>query len=206
MAWRRWSGRGVAARVAVIDGYGFPGSVRQRLGLAYPDLSAEDVRMVEDAARQWFRLAARRPSVPLSMPSTVVGAYWREFALRTYEYADFCAAALGRLLPYVPESAVSVANQPSGLWQTLLVAREEEVDSPYGLPLLFRVDRDLGVPGGRHYLADCGGRGECFDQAGMICLRHVDGVGRAVRRGWRIGNAPPPGDLGEGSISGGVGA
>ena len=119
MAWRRWSGRGVAARVAVIDGYGFPGSVRQRLGLAYPDLSAEDVRMVEDAARQWFRLAARRPSAPLSMPSTVVGAYWREFALRTYEYADFCAAALGRLLPYVPESAVSVANQytrpsPSG--------------------------------------------------------------------------------------------
>jgi hypothetical protein len=43
------------------------------------------------------------------------------------------------------------------------------------------VDRDLAVAGGRHYLADCGGRGECYQMRGTVCLQHLRAVGRPVR-------------------------
>lgn len=194
----RWPGRSVTARVAAINGYVFPSAVRQRFSQAHPDLSAEDIRVVEDAVRQWFRLATRRPRARLAMPSVLVDDYLHEFARHSRDYADFCAAALGRPLP-------ANATERTRLRETLLLARQDE-GADVLLPLLFRVDSDLAVAKGPHYLADCGGRGQCFGQAGMICVEHVDSVGRPVRRGWRFGEAPPPGDLGEGSISGGLGS
>ena len=190
-----WWGRGVAARVAAIDRYAFPSSVRQRFSQGRPDLSAEDIRAVEDAVRQRFRLAARWPRARLAMPSVLAAEYWREFARQSGDYAAFCAAALGRRPRPDP------ASERSGLPETLVLARRDEGGGADVLPLLFRVDRAIGVPDGRHYLADCGGRGQCFQQAGMICVAHVDGTGRPVRRGWRIGEAPPPGDLGGGVSS-----
>ena len=201
MRWMGRSGRGVTARVAAIDRYAFPSAVRQRFSQAHLDLSAEDIRLVEDALRQWFRLAVRRPGARLAMPSAVARDYRHEFVRHTRDYADFCAAALGRLPHQVPEPA----DERSGLPETLRLAQQDEGVGADVLPLLFRVDSDIGVPDGRHYLADCGGRGQCFQQAGMICLKHLDGAGRPVRRGWRIGEAPPPGALGDGSISGGRG-
>jgi hypothetical protein len=51
------------------------------------------------------------------------------------------------------------------------------------LPLLFRVDKSLGIQGGNRYLADCGGRGECFEVSGHTCLQHLAGPGKRLKVG-----------------------
>jgi hypothetical protein len=176
----RLRGRGIGRRVAFIDGYEFPGSVRGRFGLKHESLSADEVRIVEAGARQWFRLAARHPKSRLAMASVVVDDLWHEMLLHTRDYAEFCDAAFGGFLHHTPESAMS----PAALAGTYRLALRDEPDAPGRLPLLFRVDGELGIAGGRRYLADCGGRGQCYEMPGSLCLQHADGPGRKVGRDW----------------------
>lgn len=110
------------------------------------------------------------------MPSLIVGDMWREHVLHTRDYADFCEAAFGGLLHHTTESAT--------LGNTYRLALHDEPDAPGRLPLLFRVDAELGIDGGNHYLADCGGRGQCHELPGMVCLQHLDGLGRAFGGRW----------------------
>jgi hypothetical protein len=192
MAWNRRQDR-----VAVVDAYRFPSSVRLRFAQEHRTLTAEDIAMVEAAARQWFRLAARHPKAKLSMPSVIVDDLWHELVLHTRDYAEFCDTALGRFLHHVPESAMSAAdaaaNRNSTLRETLRLAQQDEAIEATRLPLLFKVDRDLAVDGGRRYLADCGGRGECFGLPGAICLQHLTSVGRRTRGNWNDRGGPPVG-------------
>jgi hypothetical protein len=157
MGWTRLLEHGKVRRTAAVDAYEFPGSVRQRFATHHEELTADDIRTVEAAARQWFRLAARHPRTRLSMPSLVVDDLWHEMVLHTVDYAAFCEAALGRFLHHVPESATAspaaAANRSSALLATFHLARQDEGGGPDQLPLLFRVDHQLAVDGGRHYLA-----------------------------------------------------
>ena len=60
------------------------------------------------------------------------------------------------------------------------------------MPLLFRVDQEIGLAGGRRNVADCGARGECYDLTtpALVCLRQLAGVERLVPvRGAEIPNA-----------------
>ena len=159
MIWTRLRDRRAARRVTMVDGFEFPASVRQRFGWQHPELDADAIRMVEAATRQWFRLVARDPNAKLAMPSTVVDELWHELVLHTREYAAFCDAVFGRFLHHQPESAMSAeaaaANRTTRLLATLDLARRDEGCRRQELPLLFRIDQDLGVPGGRRYLADC---------------------------------------------------
>jgi hypothetical protein len=206
MAWHRTQDRS-----RIVDGYLFPSSVRQRFAQEHETMSAADIATVEAAARQWFRLAARHRKVKLSMPSVIVDDYWHEMVLHTRDYAEFCDTAVGRFLHHVPESAMSAgdasANRKSTLRQTFKLAQEDEGVEATRLPLLFRVDRDLAVEGGRRYLADCGGRGQCYGMTGSVCLQHVDGVGRKPGGPWKETPASPgdPGGaaLGFGGCGGG---
>lgn len=69
--------------------------------------------------------------------------------------------------------------------------------------MLFRVDRTLGIEGGTRYLADCGGRGQCHELPGAICLRHVSGTENPKRwRPDRHANIPPPGTPDAGGFGG----
>jgi hypothetical protein len=71
------------------------------------------------------------------------------------------------------------------------LAQQDDGCGPHELPLLFRVDGQLAVPGGRRYLVDCGGRGECFELRGTVCLQHLTGVGKPVRGdSWGRGRSP----------------
>src|SRR3954451_8319251 len=88
----------------------FPRSVRQRFALQHLQLAGDDLTLVESAARQWFRLAARHPRAQLSMESVLVDDLWRELVRRTRDYATFCDTAFGRFLPHDPEPAMSAAN------------------------------------------------------------------------------------------------
>ena len=170
-------------RIAVVDDYRFPSGVRQRLAQRHTALTGDDLQSVEAATRQWFRLCARHPRAGLAMPSVIVDDLWRELVLHEREYAEFCGRAFGRLLP--PGSV----DRPGALGDTFRFARQDEPAGPGVLPLLFRVDRQLAVAGGRDYLADCGGRGTCYELKGTICLRHLDGLGKAPGGGtWNLGH------------------
>jgi hypothetical protein len=199
MAWYR-----TVDRSRTVDAYQFPSSVRQRFAQEHYTLGADGIATVEAATRQWFRLAARHRKAKLSMPSVIVDDYWHEMVLHTREYAEFCDAALGRFLHHVPESTMSAAdaaaNRTAALRDTLKLAQADEGLAADQLPLLFRVDRDLGVEGGRRYLADCGGRGQCYGMTGSVCLQHLDGTGRKLGGGWK--EPPPMVDPPIGNISG----
>jgi uncharacterized membrane protein YgcG len=188
-----------------VDGYQFPSSVRQRFTFEHPDLTPDHVRRVEDATRQWFRLAAGHPKAKLSMPSVAVDAFWHEMVLHTRDYQEFCDQALGRFLHHVPESSMSVeaaaANRARHLQETFRLAQQDEGCAAHVLPLLFRVDREAGIPGGRRYLADCGGRGQCFDVADALCLTHLTGLGKSTRGTWKGPGASPHGGFEGGGTS-----
>ncbi|MEU5935713.1 hypothetical protein [Micromonospora sp. NPDC047187] len=160
----------------------FPASGRQHLRNRYPHLSDDDLVLVETATRQWFRIIARQPGAKLSMPSVVVDDLWQEMTLHARDYATFCDAAFGRSTHHRPTSATSSdrtdANRGPLLLATLGHGRRDEGCGPTGLPLLFRVDQELHIHDGNRYLADCGGRGECFPVSGRVCLQHLAGPGR----------------------------
>jgi hypothetical protein len=164
----------VDRRLAAVDAYQFPAAVRQRFALAHETLTGDEVALVEAATRQFFRLAARHPKDTPAMPSVVVDHLWHEFSLHTHEYAEFCGAAIGRILPYGPAPDWALPS-------TLRLAQADEGCAPTRLPLLFRVDREVKAEGGRRYLADCGGRGICYELRGTVCLQHINGMER-VRR------------------------
>jgi hypothetical protein len=186
MGWTRLLDRRKDRRTAVIDAFEFPSGVRQRFAGQHHALTAEDIALVEAATRQWFRLAARHPRAKLSMPSVVVDDLWHELVLHTREYEAFCQAAFGRFLHHVPESAMAspeaAANRSTRLVATFHLARQDEGCGPDQLPVLFRVDQRLPVAGGRRYLADCGGRGQCHELRGTVCLHHLTGPGKAPSR------------------------
>jgi hypothetical protein len=153
-------------RVAAVDGYAFPAGLRQRFALQHPELSDDGFRSVEAAARQWFRLGARRPRARLAMPSVIVGDFCRELLLHTREV--------------VPERPVRPAGDgPRELLATYRFAQQDEPVVPGQLPALFRVDQEVAVEGGLRYLADCGGRGVCYELKGLVCLQHLGGAGKA---------------------------
>ncbi len=180
--------RGKARRRAVVDSFTFPSGERHRFALRHGDLTAEDLGRVDAAARQWFRLAARHPGARLGMPSVVVDDLWHELVLDTQEYALFCRGAFGRFLHHVPDSvtgsAAEFVSRSRHLLATLELARRDEGCTADQLPSLFSVDQTLGVAGGRRYLADCGGRGQCHELRGTVCLRHLIGQGRSSSRNW----------------------
>ncbi|MEO3775062.1 hypothetical protein [Micromonospora sp. B9E7] len=160
----------------------FPASGRHHLRNRYPHLSDDDLVLVETATRQWFRIIARQPNAKLSMPSVVVDDLWQELTLHARDYATFCDAAFGGSTHHRPTFAASddstTTNRGPLLLATLGHGRRDEGCGPTGLPLLFRVDQELHIHDGNRYLADCGGRGECFPVSGRVCLQHLAGPGK----------------------------
>ncbi|MFC4020124.1 hypothetical protein ACFOW4_19565 [Micromonospora sp. GCM10011542] len=185
MIWTRLRSDRTPARLRAVDDLQFPASGRQRLRNQYPHLSDDDIRLVETATRQWFRLVVRHSSAKLTMPSVIVGDLWHEMTLQTRDYAAFCDAAFGGPLHHQPRSATGAASVDAGrtplLLATLTYGRRDEGCGPTELPLLFRVDQELRVRDGNRYLADCGGRGECFQGSGLVCLQHLGGPGKRPR-------------------------
>lgn len=193
MIWTRLGRHRSAHRIAAVDDLRFPASGRQRLVNQHDHLGGEDIALVEAATRQWFRLAARDPGAALVVPSRVVDELWQDLASHERDYGPFCDAAFGRPLRHQPRYTMADApgsKRTAWLLTTLGHARRDEECGPTELPLLFRVDEDLRIRDGNRYLADCGGRGQCFHVPGMICLQHVGGPGKRLTTGGIRGDLP----------------
>ena len=183
----------VNQRIGAVNTYQFPGTVRSRFALQHPRLTGDDLPLVEAAARQWFRLATRHPKAKRSMPSVVVDDLWQDLILHEREYATFCAAAFGSILHREPEPPMSATTDRIGRLRTTLdLAREDERCGARGIPLLFRIDRELGTDGGRAYVPDCGGHGECYEASVKVCLQHLTGLGGRAEPGRPAPGAGPP--------------
>ena len=176
--------RGLDVRLAAVDQYRFPLAVRQRLAFQYGGLSTASLDLIEAGARQWFRLHARSPKAKLSLPAAAVDVLWREAVQHTQAYQEFCGSAFGKLYPYAEKNDLH-------LHETLKLAQEDEGLEPHRLPVLFQVDVRAGLPGARRYLADCGGRGLCYeDAAAVTCVQHLRGQGRRNRKDWTLPQYP----------------
>jgi hypothetical protein len=174
----------VAARMGAVERYRFPEVAVDRFRREHPEVHAEDSALVEAAARQWFRLLVPEPKAALALPSRAVSDFWLALLYAEDSYRQFCQESFAGFVPHRPPPngpGEDVADAP-GLLRTLRLAAGDEPDAPNGLPWVFRVDQAIKVLNARRYLHDCGGGPECFPLAGAICLRHLTGVEKSLRR------------------------
>jgi len=112
------------------------------------------------------------------MPSRAVDDLWHEFILDTDEYHAFCSHAYGRFLHHRPERAMSndEAVQLNGEAMALtfaLACRDEAIPprSPSRLPVLFKVDDELGLDDGQRWVLSCGNEVHRPSDS-ATCVRH----------------------------------
>jgi hypothetical protein len=153
---RQW---GAARRREFIRTYTLPRGLYEKLQKKYPQFGPKEFQLVAQALRQFFCAYARSGGRYVSMPSQVVDELWHEFILYTREYQKFCQQAFGRFLHHTPAVVLSQSkNDNEGLrrvwWHT---CKEENINplKATRLPLLFAIDKKLGVGNGFHYTLDC---------------------------------------------------
>jgi len=147
-------------RAAFITKYAFPHELASKVHEAYPALGDGEVRQVLEGLRQFFLacLAAEghRVARHVGMPSVAVDEAWHEFILMTRQYSDFCHHAFGRYLHHAP-AGQTLEPEEKSLANTLHQLRTSCPDPSAnwamagGVPLLFGLDQQLGIPGGRSF-------------------------------------------------------
>lgn len=160
-----WTARGRRlrqARRAFVLGYAFPAELRRRIGAGHPEWTFAQIDRVLEALREYFLacLSAQRGhrlARTLGVPSKAMDHAWHEFIVMTREYADFCQRAFGRYLHHTPHALMAdrmedaLANTlhhvrasgpvPLGAWAAGAAAAT-------AMPLVFALDRELGLPSG----------------------------------------------------------
>lgn len=151
----------VKSRATFIQEYPFPAGVRDSVR-AELGLSLEQSGRVLEGLRQYFLACLSAQATPLArevgMPSKAVDAAWHAFILSTREYAAFCRRAFGRYLHHAPPGTSKVPSRQA-LVNTLHQFRQPPLTAvtPWimvgAVPLLFAIDRELGIPGGSGFEA-----------------------------------------------------
>ena len=130
-----------------------------KLMAKYPQLTPRDVDLVLHGLRQFFMAYLRGGCKFVAMPSRVVDEAWHEFILHTRGYESWCSTAFGKLLHHMPAEVLGRdPTRNDGLRRTWFWAcKEESINprSPSRLPLLFALDKKLGIEGGFRYVPDC---------------------------------------------------
>lgn len=148
-----------ARREAYIRTYMFSPTVFAKFHKGRPTLDVKEQQLVARGLRQFFLTFHKGGHRRVAMPSQVVDELWHEFILSTREYETFCEQAFGMFLHHTP--AVKLGDDRSdneGLrrvwWFSCL---EENIDPRKAtrLPLLFAIDRKLGIANGFVYSLDC---------------------------------------------------
>jgi hypothetical protein len=137
---------------------------------------------------------------------------WHEFILYTRNYQQFCDQAFGRFLHHTPAVVLgSVKTDNEGLRRVWwYCCREENIDPRKAtrLPLLFAIDRKLGIGDGFVYELDCTSRPQ-RDGASTHCADDMSSTsydGGTDGFGDGAGSGSTGGDSGgDGGCSGGCG-
>jgi len=175
---------GLDRRRLYIESYSFPAALREKLE-AHPDLdlSGTQISLVLDGLRTWFVACLYADGKTLGMPSQAVDIAWHEFILMTREYQSFCDEAFGYYLHHSPEETMDEA-MPAALRRTLLTTEREPMLPGYlGIPFLFALDSELGLPDGRSWTPEeldglrTAGAEEAGSSAGSDGLFAGDGGG-----------------------------
>lgn len=146
-------------RARFIQQYSFPADLRSKLQ-GESGLSLAQSGQVLEALKQYFLacLSAQRSGSigkSLAMPSKAVDDAWHQFILMTREYEKFCQGAFGEYLHHTPQAEGSPPDDRA-LANTLHQLKQPAL-SPAGwamlgaMPLLFALDRELGVTDGHIY-------------------------------------------------------
>lgn len=148
-------GRRRAARKGerFIEEYEFPQYIWKRVRRRLPDLSDEDVQLVERGLREWFICCAWRGRTVLGMPSRLVDEAWHEFILDSLSYTDFCRQAFGTYLHHTPDEAMGTPmaralDDTVRAWDRSEAGRKRE-SVLWDLDERLGVDEPLGVNGVR---------------------------------------------------------
>ena len=137
----------------------FPPGVFEKFAKARPGLEVKDQQLVARALRQFFLAYHKSGYRRVAMPSMVVDDLWHEFILFTREYRAFCDYAFGRFLHHTPAVKMgAVVSDNEGLRRVWWFCCLEENINPRKatrLPLLFALDRKLGMADGFVYDLHC---------------------------------------------------
>ena len=157
------------ASYVLADGLG------SHLRYSYPDVA--DIAVARQGLRQWLRLQITAQAA-LGLPSKAVDLLWEEFSHRTDEYRHFCEEAYGGLLHHTPSWAMPASDAEKAdstkMALTYALACRDEVMRPHypdHVPLLFRVDTELAIVDGQHWVRSCGDH-PCSAPAGTGCIEH----------------------------------
>lgn len=137
----------------------FPPGLFQKFALRRPGLDLKQQQLVGRGLRQFFLAYLKSGCRQVAMPSQVVDDLWHEFILFTRDYQLFCQLAFGHFLHHTP--AVKLGDRKpdnEGLRRVWWFCCVEENINPRKatrLPLLFALDRKLGIADGFVYDLDC---------------------------------------------------
>ena len=198
-----WKRRTQLARERFIDQFDYARLIDARLAMKHPELDPNQRKTLYRGLAEYMqlcRMAGKRHMV--SMPSQAVDDAWHEFILFTRNYESFCQRALGRFLHHIPAEAMHTPTQAQdGIKRAWRLACQREginPKRPQRLPMLFSIDRDLGIRNGFYYVPDCTSQIRRADTTGTVyCGSHV-GCG-----GGCSGSSDSGGDGGGGCGGGG---
>ena len=165
--------RAQRAQERFINQYDYARLLDTRLAMKRSELNQRQRQAVFQALSDYFqlcRMAGKKHMV--SMPSQVVDDAWHEFILFTRNYGSFCSKALGRFLHHIPAEAMrGPQDAQEGIRRTWkLACLRDGIDpkKPDRLPLLFAIDRELGIADGFYYVPDCKNQIARSDKSGTI--------------------------------------
>lgn len=176
LLYRKWVR---VSRQRFLDKFEMPAAVVERARNKRPELTPEQMRLVQQGLRQYFQICVAAGGRFVSMPSQVVDDLWHEFILFTRQYEQFCKRALGDYLHHTPVEAMPARDTATeGIrraWR--LACKMEGIDPvhPQRLPLLFALDAQLGIAGGFVYTLNC--RDTAASAGASFCASDIGSCG-----------------------------
>ncbi len=161
-----------ARQLKYIEQYHFHKGLRHKLSQKHPQLTEQQLDMVFQGLKDYFRISHRAKNRMVSMPSQVIDDAWHEFILSTRIYEKFCTKAMGRFLHHTPAEAMSTPTlAKDGIkraWRLACALEQINPKSPVRLPLIFAMDGLLNITSGFSYQLDCK-----KNPPGGYCASHI---------------------------------
>ncbi len=146
------------AQLDFIQSFRFSSALIAKLQKKYPNLTEEQVTLAFQGLRDYFAMCHQAKGGKVAMPSRIVDEAWHEFILFSRDYARFCQNAFGYFLHHNPSTPLTrLTDRTYALTQAWDLACKLANSNPkktQKLPLLFRIDEELAIPGGMKYSTD----------------------------------------------------